>query len=133
MSFNEDARAAVPSVTPDALMTMQNYWSYPIHFAGGVMGILAWIIVGLIGGAIAQLLVSDDPIGGGIVGFIVTILVGIVGAVIAGFIAVALGISNGVDDFDIGSIFLSIVGAVLILVVWKAIAGGGRRGPLSRA
>ena len=92
------------------------------------MGILAWIIVGLIGGAIAQLLVKDDPVGGGLAGFIVTILVGIAGAIIAGFIAVALGISNGVDDFDIGSIFLSIVGAVLILVVWKAIAGGGRGG-----
>ena len=97
------------------------------------MGILAWIIVGLIGGGIAHLLVRDDPIGGGLVGFIVTILVGIAGAVVAGFIAIALGISNGVDDFDIGTIFLSIVGAVLILVVWKAIAGGGRRGPLSRA
>ena len=95
------------------------------------MGILAWIIVGLIGGAIAQLLVKDDPIGGGVVGLIVTILVGIAGAVVAGFIAVALGISNGVDDFDIGTIFLSILGAILILVVWKAVAG--RSGPLRRA
>ncbi len=89
------------------------------------MGILAWIIVGLIGGAIAQLLVKDDPIGGGPMGLVLTVLLGIAGAVVAGFIAVALGISNGVDDFDIGSIILSIVGAVLILVVWKAIAGRG--------
>jgi uncharacterized membrane protein YeaQ/YmgE (transglycosylase-associated protein family) len=87
------------------------------------MGILAWIVVGLIGGAIAQLLVKDDPIGGGVLGLIMTILLGIVGAVVAGFIAVALGISNGVDDFDIGTILLSIVGAVLILLAWKALAG----------
>lgn len=93
------------------------------------MGILAWIIVGLIGGAIAQLLVSDDPIGGGIGGFLLTILLGIGGALLGGFIAVALGISNGVDDFDIGTILLSIVGSVLILVAYKALTG--RRGVLN--
>lgn len=93
------------------------------------MGILAWIVVGLIGGAVAQLLVKDDPIGGGVIGFVVTILVGIVGAVLAGFLAVALGISNGVDDFDIGTVVLAIIGAVLILLVWKVLAGrsGGLR------
>jgi uncharacterized membrane protein YeaQ/YmgE (transglycosylase-associated protein family) len=87
------------------------------------MGILAWIVVGLIGGAVAQLLVSDDPIGGGVVGLIVTVLLGIAGALLGGFIAVALGVSNGVDDFDIGTILLSIVGSVLILVIYKAVAG----------
>jgi uncharacterized membrane protein YeaQ/YmgE (transglycosylase-associated protein family) len=87
------------------------------------MGILAWIVVGLIGGAVAQLLVKDDPIGGGLIGLVVTILVGIVGAVLAGFLAVALGISDGVDDFDIGTVVLAIIGAVLILLLWKALAG----------
>ena len=93
------------------------------------VSILAWIIVGLIGGAIAQLLVKDDPIGGGIGGFIVTILLGIAGALLGGFIAVALGISNGIDDFDVGTIILSILGAVLILVAYKALVG--RRGALT--
>lgn len=87
------------------------------------MGILAWIVVGLIGGAVAQLIVKDDPVGGGIAGLVVTVLLGIAGALVGGFIAVALGVSNGVDDFDIGTIFLSIGGAVLILLVWKALAG----------
>ena len=87
------------------------------------MGILAWIIVGLIGGAVAQLLVSDDPVGGGVGGFIVTILLGIAGALLGGFLAVALGISNGVDDFDIGTIILAIAGAVLILLAYKALFG----------
>ena len=72
------------------------------------MSILAWIVVGLIGGAIAQFLVKDDPVGGGIGGLVVTILLGIAGAVLGGFLAVALGISNGIDDFDIGTILLSI-------------------------
>jgi uncharacterized membrane protein YeaQ/YmgE (transglycosylase-associated protein family) len=87
------------------------------------MGILAWIIVGLIGGAIAQLLVKDDPIGGGVMGFVLTILLGIGGALLGGFLAVALGISDGVDDFDIGTIFLAIVGAILILLAYKALFG----------
>jgi uncharacterized membrane protein YeaQ/YmgE (transglycosylase-associated protein family) len=88
------------------------------------MSILAWIIVGLIGGAVAQLLVSDDPIGGGIVGLVMTVLLGIAGALLGGFIAVALGIGNGIDDFDIGTVLLSIIGAVLILVVYKALFRG---------
>lgn len=87
------------------------------------MSILAWIIVGLIGGAIAQLIVKDDPIGGGIGGFILTILLGIAGALLGGFLAVAIGISNGVDDFDIGTILLAIVGSVLILFLYKALFG----------
>jgi uncharacterized membrane protein YeaQ/YmgE (transglycosylase-associated protein family) len=95
------------------------------------MSILAWIIVGLIGGAIAQLLVSDDPIGGGIGGLILTILLGIGGALLGGFIAVALGIGNGVDDFDVGTIFLSIAGAILILLLYKALFRGRGRGVLT--
>ena len=87
------------------------------------MGILAWIIVGLIGGAIAQLIVRDDPIGGGLGGLVLTVLLGIAGALLGGFLAVALGISNGVDDFDIGTIFLAIVGAVVILFAYKALFG----------
>jgi len=87
------------------------------------MSILAWIIVGLVGGAVAQLLVKDDPVGGGLLGLVVTIVLGIVGALLGGFIAVALGVSNGVDDFDIGTFFLSIAGAVVILLAWKALAG----------
>jgi uncharacterized membrane protein YeaQ/YmgE (transglycosylase-associated protein family) len=90
------------------------------------MSILAWIVVGLIGGAIAQLLVSDDPIGGGIGGLLLTILLGIGGALLGGFIAVALGIGNGVDDFDLGTLLLSVVGSVLILVVYKALTGRRR-------
>ena len=86
------------------------------------MGIIAWIIVGLIGGAIAKTLMpGDDP--GGIV---VTILLGIAGAVVGGFLAIALGISNGIDDFDVGSIVLAILGAMLLLVGYRAVTGSGR-------
>ena len=83
------------------------------------MGIIAWIVVGLVAGAIAKMLMpGDDP--GGIV---VTILLGIAGAVVGGFIAVALGISNGVDDFDIGTIVLAVLGAMLLLFGYRTLSG----------
>lgn len=86
------------------------------------MGILAWIIVGLIGGVLGKLLLPGKDPGG----IILTILLGIAGAVVGGFIAVALDISNGVDDFDIGSIVLSIIGTMLILLVYRMFTGDRR-------
>jgi uncharacterized membrane protein YeaQ/YmgE (transglycosylase-associated protein family) len=83
------------------------------------MNILAWIVVGLIAGAIAKMLMpGNDP--GGIV---ITILLGIAGAIVGGFIAVALNISNGVDDFDIGTIVLAILGSMLLLFGYRMIVG----------
>ena len=86
------------------------------------MGILAWIVVGFIGGALAKLLMPGKDPGG----IILTILLGIAGAVLGGFIAVALNISNGIDDFDIGSIFLSIIGAMILLLAYRLIVGDRR-------
>jgi len=77
------------------------------------MNILAWILVGLIGGVLARFLMpGSDDVPFGIIG---TILLGIAGAIVGGFIAVALGLSNGVDDFDIGTVVLAVVGAMLLL------------------
>lgn len=83
------------------------------------MSILAWIVVGLIAGAIAKMLMSGNDPGG----IIVTILLGIAGAIVGGFIAVALNISNGIDDFDIGTIVLAVLGAMLILFGYRLVAG----------
>ncbi|HWO73041.1 MAG TPA: GlsB/YeaQ/YmgE family stress response membrane protein [Dehalococcoidia bacterium] len=83
------------------------------------MSIIAWIVVGLIAGAIAKLLMPGDDPGG----IILTILLGIAGAIVGGFIAVALNISNGVDDFDIGTIVLAVLGAMLILFGYRLVAG----------
>jgi uncharacterized membrane protein YeaQ/YmgE (transglycosylase-associated protein family) len=63
---------------------------------------------------------GDDP--GGI---IITILLGIAGAIVGGFVAVALGISNGIDDFDIGSIVLAVLGSMALLFVYRLVTGGG--------
>ena len=86
------------------------------------MGILAWIVVGLIGGALAKLFMPGKDPGG----LIITILLGIAGAVLGGFVAVALDISNGVVDFDIGSIVLSIIGSMVLLLAYRLVVGDRR-------
>jgi uncharacterized membrane protein YeaQ/YmgE (transglycosylase-associated protein family) len=65
---------------------------------------------------------GDDP--GGI---IITILLGIAGAIVGGFVAVALNISNGVDDFDIGTIVLAVLGSMLLLFGYRMVVGQGSR------
>jgi uncharacterized membrane protein YeaQ/YmgE (transglycosylase-associated protein family) len=83
------------------------------------VSILAWLVVGLIAGAIAKMLMPGDDPGG----IIVTVLLGIAGAIIGGFIAVALNISNGVDDFDFGTIVLAVLGAMLLLFGYRLVVG----------
>ena len=82
------------------------------------MNILAWILVGLIGGIIARLLMPGRDPGG----IIITILLGIAGALVGGFISIALEIGNGVDDFDAGTIVLSVIGSMILLFVYGALA-----------
>ena len=82
------------------------------------MGILAWIILGLIAGFLAQALV------GGGYGLLGTIILGIIGAVVGGWLATQLGI-GAVDAIDIQSIVIATVGA--IIVIWIARSVRGRR------
>jgi uncharacterized membrane protein YeaQ/YmgE (transglycosylase-associated protein family) len=78
------------------------------------MGILAWIIFGLIAGALAKFIMPGDDPGG----FIVTTIIGIVGAVIGGFIAVQLGYGD-VTGFDVRSFVIAIVGALILLFGYR--------------
>ncbi|HKO73954.1 MAG TPA: GlsB/YeaQ/YmgE family stress response membrane protein [Gaiellaceae bacterium] len=89
------------------------------------MGIIGWIILGLLAGAIAKaILPGDDP--GGI---IITTIVGIVGAVIGGFIAKALGFGDPIDEFfDWSTWIAAIIGAIILLAIYRAIVGRGARG-----
>jgi uncharacterized membrane protein YeaQ/YmgE (transglycosylase-associated protein family) len=88
------------------------------------MGIIGWIVLGLIAGAIAKaLLPGDDP--GGI---IVTIIIGIVGALLGGFLAQVLFDRDTVNEFfDVSTWLTAIIGAVILLVVYRLVAGRGRR------
>jgi uncharacterized membrane protein YeaQ/YmgE (transglycosylase-associated protein family) len=86
------------------------------------MNIFAWLLVGLIAGVLAKLLMPGRGPGG----IIVTILLGIGGAIVGGFIAVALGMSDGVNNFDIGTIFLAVAGAMLLLFGYRVVGGAAR-------
>ncbi len=83
------------------------------------MGIIAWIVLGLIAGAIAKLLMPGNDPGG----FIVTILIGIVGAVIGGFIGNQLG-WGGVNGLDLRSIAIAIVGSLVLLLGLRLLRRG---------
>lgn len=78
------------------------------------MGILTWIIVGGLAGALGKLISPGDDGGG----WILTIVLGIVGAIVGGFISTALGL-GGVTGFNIGSILVATLGAVLVLFIYK--------------
>lgn len=78
------------------------------------MGILAWIIFGLIAGALAKFIMPGDDPGG----FIVTTIIGVVGAVIGGFIAVQLGWGD-VTGFDLRSFAIAIAGALILLFGYR--------------
>jgi uncharacterized membrane protein YeaQ/YmgE (transglycosylase-associated protein family) len=86
------------------------------------VGIIGWIVLGLLAGAIAKaILPGDDP--GGIV---VTMLIGIVGAIVGGLIASALDIGDLDEFFDIGTWIIAILGSLLLLLVYRMVVGRGR-------
>ena len=84
------------------------------------MGILGWILLGLLAGIIAKaVLPGDDP--GGI---IITTLIGIAGAVLGGLVARALDIGDPIDEFfDISTWLAAIIGAIVLLLVWRVVTG----------
>ena len=84
------------------------------------MGIIGWILLGLLAGAIARAIVPGRTEPGGCIG---TTAIGILGALIGGFIATALDIGHIEDFFDLGTWLIAIGGSVLLLVIINAIAG----------
>jgi uncharacterized membrane protein YeaQ/YmgE (transglycosylase-associated protein family) len=82
------------------------------------MGILSWIILGAIAGTIGKLIMPGNDPGG----FIITIVLGIAGALVGGFIASALGF-GGVNGLNIWSIVIAILGAILLLFIYRLVMG----------
>jgi uncharacterized membrane protein YeaQ/YmgE (transglycosylase-associated protein family) len=86
------------------------------------MGILAWIVVGLIAGWLAGMVMR-----GGGYGLIGDIVVGVIGALLGGWIATTfLHVAGGMTGINLYSILVAFVGAVVLLVLLRLI-GGGRR------
>ena len=82
------------------------------------MSVIAWIILGLIAGWIASKMV----VGTG-QGFFLDIALGIVGAIVGGFLYSQIFGGEGVTGVNIGSIIVSIVGAIIVLWIYHAVAG----------
>ncbi len=80
------------------------------------MGILSWIVFGLIAGALAKwIMPGNDP--GGI---IITTAIGVVGAFVGGYLGTMMGLGT-VEGFDIRSFFIAIGGAVLLLAGYRMV------------
>jgi uncharacterized membrane protein YeaQ/YmgE (transglycosylase-associated protein family) len=87
------------------------------------VGIIAFIILGLLAGAIAKALLPGDDPGG----FIITALIGVAGAIIGGFLAGALFNADPMDEFfDISTWLTAIVGSIVLLLIYRMVVS--RRG-----
>ena len=84
------------------------------------MSIFAWIVLGLISGFIASKIVNKTG-----EGVLLDVLLGIVGAVVGGFLFNQFG-HVGVTGLDIRSMFVAVIGAIVILVIKHALTGRGR-------
>jgi uncharacterized membrane protein YeaQ/YmgE (transglycosylase-associated protein family) len=82
------------------------------------MSIVAWIILGLISGFIASKIVNKRG-----EGILLDVVLGIVGALVGGWIFSVIG-HSGVTGVNLYSIFVSILGAILVLVVYHALSHG---------
>jgi uncharacterized membrane protein YeaQ/YmgE (transglycosylase-associated protein family) len=83
------------------------------------MGIIAFIILGLIAGAIARLILPGKQPGG----FLVTLILGVIGAVLGGWLG-SLLFGTGLEEFwSIQTWLLAIAGALIVLLIYGAIVG----------
>jgi uncharacterized membrane protein YeaQ/YmgE (transglycosylase-associated protein family) len=85
------------------------------------MGIIAWIVLGLIAGLLAKFIMPGNEPGG----IIITIFLGIGGALVGGFLATQLGI-GGISGFDLRSMAIAIGGALVLLFGYRLLKQRGR-------
>ena len=81
------------------------------------MSIIAWLILGLIAGFIASKIVNKQG-----EGLILDIVLGIVGGIVGGFIFTRLG-ATGITGFNLWSMLVAIIGAIVVLVLYHAVFG----------
>jgi len=82
------------------------------------IGIIAWIVVGLIAGILLGKLIMPGRDPGG---FLLTIIIGMISALIGGFFVQLLG-GTGVTGFNIWSILVASLGAIMLLAIYRLIA-----------
>jgi uncharacterized membrane protein YeaQ/YmgE (transglycosylase-associated protein family) len=83
------------------------------------MGILLWVVFGLIAGAVAKYLMPGNAPGG----IVATIILGIIGAVVGGFLGTLLGFGN-ISGFDLRSMALAVGGGIVVLLIYGLVSKG---------
>jgi uncharacterized membrane protein YeaQ/YmgE (transglycosylase-associated protein family) len=83
------------------------------------MGILAWLVLGLVAGVLAKFIMPGRQ-GGGI---ILTIVLGIVGALVGGFLSTSVLGFGDISGFDFRSVAIAVGGALIVLFLYGALAG----------
>ncbi len=86
-----------------------------------MMGLFSWIVMGLLAGALARFVLPGKDA----MGCFMTLATGIVGAIVGGFVATLLGF-GGFQGFDIYSLLVATLGAVIFLLLLRALRGGKR-------
>lgn len=93
------------------------------------MGLLTWILVGLVAGLLAEFILGGGS-GIGLRGLVITTLLGVVGAIVGGFVSVELGYGD-VTGFNVRSLVIAVLGAIAVIIVFRAVSSrGGKRGGL---
>jgi uncharacterized membrane protein YeaQ/YmgE (transglycosylase-associated protein family) len=87
-----------------------------------MIGILVWIVVGAIAGFVASKVLSGKGMG-----LLWDIVVGILGAFVGGWLASLMGLQVSPGTFTIGGLLSAFVGAVILLIIFRAVAGRGRQ------
>ena len=86
------------------------------------MGILSWIVFGLIAGVIAKFIMPGKDPGG----IIVTILLGIVGGLLGGWLGSMVSGSGGVSGFNLMSFLWAVIGSLILLVIYRMVFNKSR-------
>lgn len=84
------------------------------------MSIIGWLVLGLIAGFIASKLVNKTG-----EGLVLDIVLGVIGAVVGGWLFATFG-GTGVTGFNLYSMFVAVIGAVVVLVAYHAVTGQRR-------
>lgn len=87
------------------------------------MGIIAWIVLGLIAGAIAKWIMPGNDPGG----CVITIIIGVVGALLGGYLSTLLGFGGLTGDLDFRSLIIAVLGSIVLLAIWRLLRGNRRR------
>lgn len=92
------------------------------------MGLLTWILVGLVAGFIAQLILGGG-LGIGLRSVVMTILLGVGGALLGGFVSVWLGYGD-VTGFNVRSLVIATLGSLVVIFIYRAVSSrtSGRQG-----